>query len=247
MKRKRLFFSIGLLLFIVSLPVSSIMTLELVHNLNMQNLYRVTNVSEGYPPTPSAYTYQDHMITIEETIKDEVSFINPWSYEMGIADLSVKIDGKVVDRLAHYPVRIEEEGLNRYYGDIGYLMVKDKKKGETQFVILLKKSREIEKERSNGDIVGGLPAQNLYYKQYTMDEKGKLTTDSFNFTERSGLQTELLNESSLTPYRIGYYTDAWEGYPAFFFPLTYPFGTLIISLVLAFVYFPFRKVNKKTS
>lgn len=240
-KLKQLFFVIGLLLFIVSLPLSSIMIVELGHTLNMQNLYGVTTLSDGYPPTPSTFTYQDHTVTIEETMKDEDSFINPWSYEIGIADLAIKIDGKVVDRLLHYPVRIEEEGLNRYYGDIGYLMVKDKKKDESQFVILLKKTREIEKEKHDGGIVGSLSAETLQYKQINLDEDGHVTTDSFSFRERSGLQTELLNVSYLTPYGIGYYTDAWKGYPVFFFPLTYPFGTLIFGCVLTFIYFPIKK------
>ncbi|MDW0111103.1 hypothetical protein [Sporosarcina aquimarina] len=244
---KRLFFVIGLLLFLVSLPLSSLMIVELGHNLKMQNLYGVTTLSDGYPPTPSTFTYQDHTVTIEETMKDEVSFINPWSYEIGIADLAIKIDGKVVDRLLHYPVRIEEEGLNRYYGDIGYLMVRDKKTNESHFVMLIKKTREIEKEKPDGGIVGSLPAETLQYEQFNLGEDGQVTTDSFTFEDRSGLQTELLNVSFLTPYGIGFYTDAWKAYPVFFFPLTYPFGTLVIGFVLTFIYFPFKKKKETFS
>ncbi|MEK4970111.1 hypothetical protein MKX29_21175 [Cytobacillus sp. FSL R7-0696] len=96
----------------------------------------------------------------------------------------------------------------------------------------------------NGDIVGGVPSEKLKYTLYTLDEDGNFKNKSFNFTERDALQTELLNAGVVVPYSIGYYTDAWEGYPTIFFPLIFPFLTLLLGLVLILVFFPIRKVKK---
>ena len=244
MIKKIVFCLIGTILVLTSLPISTKMVMELIHNQKMNQEYKITNVSEGFPPTESTFNFKDHIVEIKETIKDEESYIDPWSNRVVIADLSLKLDGKEIDILKDYPIRLEEEGLNRYYGEIAYLILEDNKNGETQFVILLKKTRELQKEMPNGDIVGGVPAEKLKYTLYTLDEKGTLKNKSFSFSERDALQTELLNAGAVVPYSIGYYTDAWEGYPSIFFPLIFPFGTLVIGFILILVYLPIRKVKK---
>lgn len=218
--------------------------MELIHNQKMNQAYKITDVNEGFPPTESTFNFNDHIIEIKETIKDEESYIDPWSNKIAIADLSLKVDGSEIDTLKNYPIRIEEEGLNRYYGDIAYLTLEDKKKDKIQFIVLLKKTRELEKEMQNGDIVGRVPIEKLKYKLYTLDEKGTLNNKSFSFSERDALQTELLNAGMVVPYSIGYYTDAWEGYPTIFFPLIFPFGTLVVGFILILVYLPIRKLKK---
>ncbi|MBT2729520.1 hypothetical protein J7E63_21760 [Bacillus sp. ISL-75] len=107
-----------------------------------------------------------------------------------------------------------------------------------------KKTREIQKEMPNGDIVGGVPEEKLNYKLYTLDEEGKLKNKSFKLNERDALQTELLNSGFVVPYSIGYYTNAWEGYPTLFFPLLFSFLTLIVVFILILVFLPIRKVKK---
>ena len=244
MKKRLIFFLIGMILFITSLPISTEMIMELIHNQKMNKEYKITNVSEGEPFTESTFNFKDHIVEIKETIKDEESYIDPWSNKINIADLSLKLDGEEIDTLKGYPIRVEEEGLNRYYGEIAYLILEDKKNDKTQFIILLKKTRELEKEMPNGDIDGGVPSEKLKYTLYTLDEDGKFKTKSFNFSERDALQTELLNAGAVVPYSTGYYTDAWEGYPTIFFPLIFPFLTLVLGLILILVFFPIKKVKK---
>ncbi|MEK3886190.1 hypothetical protein [Bacillus sp. FSL K6-3431] len=89
----------------------------------------------------------------------------------------------------------------------------------------------------NGDIVGSVPEEKLKYILYAIDEKGKVESDSFSFTERNAIQTELFNSGVVVPYSIGYYTNDWEGFPTIFFPLIFPFLTFIIGLILTVVYF----------
>ncbi len=164
--------------------------------------------------------------------------------KIGLADLSLIINGEEIDSLKDYPVRVEEEGLNRYYGEIAYLILEDKINGETQFIVLLKKTRELRKEMPNGDIVGWVPVEKLKYTLYTVDEEGNVNNKSFSFSERDDLQTELLNAGVLFPYSIGYYTDAWEGYPSIFFPVIFPFITLIVGFILIIVLLPIKKQDK---
>ncbi len=244
MKKRLVFFLIGTIIFLISLPISTEMVMELNHNQKMNGHYKITNVSEGFPPTKSTFNFNGHIVEIKESIKDEVSYIDPWSNKIVIADLSLKLDGVEIDILKDYPIRGEEEGLNRYYGEIAYLILVDKKVDKTQFIILLKKTRELQKEMPNGDIVGGVPSEKLKYTLYTMDEEGDLESESFDFSERDALQTELLNAGGVVPYSIGYYTDAWEGYPTIFFPLIFPYLTLIVGFLLIIVFYPFRKVKK---
>lgn len=241
MKIKWSFFIVGLILFLISLPIGTRMVMELIHKQKMNLQYQVTNVSKGFPPTESTFKFQGHMIEIEETINDHEGYIDPWDNRIVNADLSLKLDGVEIDTLKDYPVRADAEGLNRYYGEIAYLELVDKKVNETQFMILLKKTREFRKEMTNGDIVGWVPAEQLNYARYSLDKEGNLESKSFRFTERDALETELLNAGALAPYRVGYYTDAWEGYPSLFFPFSFPFGTWLVGFVLMVAFNPWKK------
>lgn len=241
MKKKVIIFWIGVFLLVTSLPLSTKMVAELIHNQKMNSTYTITNVNNSFPPAKSKFNFKGHVVEIEEAIEDTESYIDPWSNKIGIAHLSVKIDGEEIDVLKDYPIRVEEEGLNRYYGEIAYLTLEDKKNDKVQLIVLLKKTRELLKEMPNRDIVGWVPSEKLKYTLYTLDEEGRLTNKSFSFMERDALQTELLNAGVVVSHRIGYYTDAWEGYPSIFFPIIYPFGTLIIGFILIIAFFPIRK------
>ncbi|OCA92615.1 hypothetical protein [Pseudobacillus wudalianchiensis] len=244
MKKKLIFFLLGTILLLTSLPLSTKMVMELIHNQKMNREYKVTNVNEGSPPTSSAFRFKGHIVEIKETLKNEDGYVDPWSNKIRMADLSLELDGAKIDTLRDYPIKVEEKGLNRYYGEIAYLLLEDKKSSKTQFIVLLKKTREFKKEMPNGYIVGGAPTEKLKYTLYSLDEEGNLNTKSFSFTERNGLQTKLLNDSFMVPYSIGYYTDAWEVYPSIFFPFIFPFVTLVVGFVLIVVFFPIRKVKK---
>lgn len=244
MKKRLVFFIIGVILFMTSLPTSTKMMMELIHNKRMNDQYEIVNVSEGYPPTDSTYNFHHHEIKIKETIIQTEGYKDPWDYQIKMADLSLEVDGKQLDVLKNHPIRAEEEGLNRYYGEVAYLIVREKENNTSQFAILLKKTRELQREMPNGDIVGWVPEKKLRYTLYAIDESGKVESSSFHFTEPNALQTKLINEGVVGPYRIGYYTNAWEGYPSIFFPFIYPFFSFIIGLILCIVCFPLHKKFK---
>lgn len=233
-----------MILFLISVPLSTKMVIELIHHKNMNAKYEITNVSEGFPPTESIFNFKGHIVEIKEVMREEESYTDPWHNKIGIGDLSLEVDGRKLDTLSKHPIRMEEDGLNRYFGEIAYLILEDGKSGESQFIALLKNTRELQKENENGDIASWVPEEKLNYTTYTLDEAGNLTSKSFSFNNRNALQTELLNAGLVTPYAIGYYTDAWEAYPSVLFPLVFPFVTLIAGFTLIIIFLPVRRAKK---
>ncbi|MHA6251874.1 hypothetical protein [Oceanobacillus sp. CAU 1775] len=242
MRIKWVMFSFGILLFLVSLPMATIMIAELLHSSIMDSRYEINHVNEGYPATPASFEFHDVTIELIEELSDEEAYIDPWRYKLGFGHIALHVNGNEIDRLENFPIRIEEEGLNRYWGEVSFLTLTHKKIDETEFIILMKKTREIIKETPDKSIVGFAPDEDLFYSFYSVDKKGNLENDSFNFMERDALQTELLNASSLYSHQIGYYTDAWQGYPSLLFPFVYPFISLILGIFLIVTFRP-KKIS----
>jgi hypothetical protein len=241
MKRRLVFLLIGVTLLFVSLPLSSQMVMELIHEQKMNGRYEITNANKADSHISSKFYFHENIVEIKETLKQEGSYIDPWNNEISLGDLSMILNGQQIDTLNEYPVRIHEKGIDRYHGEIALLTLKDKKNNNTKLIILLKKTRELRKKMPNGNIVGWVPEEKWKYALYSIDQKGNMESESFSFTERGPIQTELLNAGNVLPFRIGYYTDAWEWYPTLFFPFSFPFLTLLVGIILTFVYFPKRK------
>ncbi|WP_176140613.1 hypothetical protein [Halobacillus salinus] len=132
-------------------------------------------------------------------------------------------------------MRVEQNGLNRYWGDIAFIEVEDIKKNKKSLVVVLKKTREIQKELPNGDITGGASPNELEYITYTFDPDGSINRDNFRLTQRNALQTKVLNAGVVAPHRLGFYTNAWEGYPTIFFPFMYPLLPMILGFIIILV------------
>ncbi|WJY26825.1 MULTISPECIES: hypothetical protein [Sporosarcina] len=234
-------FIIGIVLLAVSLPWAGPMALEYIHDQRMDGKYRFTDISEGEPPTPALYKFNGQEITIDETPLEKPEYIDPWENEMSFSDIAVKVNGKEIDRLPAYPVRSEQEGLNRYFGDIAYFLVEDKKAGETSFVLALKRTKETISANAEGDHIGWVPEEELQYTYYRVSDAGDVTRTDFGYADRDGFETKLLANGHLAPTSVGYYTDLWHAYPSFFFPLLHPLLTMIAGGILIVFCWPFRK------
>jgi hypothetical protein len=244
MNTRLAFFLVGLILFVISLPLSTKIIMEMFHNQKMNAEYMITDVNEGFPPTDSTYQFKDNVVEIEETLKEEYSHLDPTDNIIGISDLSLYINGEKIVQLNEHPIRVEAEGLNRYYGEIAYLLVEDKKNNLTQFIVLVKRTNELAEKMPNGDIKGWVAPEKLKYTLYAIEENGTYSSENFSYSKRDALQTELLNAGAVFPYRIGYYTDALQAYPSLLFPLIYPFASLIIGFIMVLFFFPYRRVKK---
>lgn len=245
MNKRWIFFLLGLLLLILSIPKSSLMLLEAFHEQQMNRTYTVSNISQGFPATPSTVTFNEQTIEINETLQNNESYTDPWNFQIGLGDVSLLLNGKKFHTINDMPVRIEEEGLNRYYGELALLEVEQHAKKKTSFFVLIKSTKEYPKEAANGDIMGSFPEDELSYTVYEIEENGDMSQHSFHFHARTSLETILLNKGYVTPYALGYYTNAWQSYPTLLFPFIFPFGTLLISFFLLFFFFP-RKDKKTT-
>ncbi|MBM7554438.1 hypothetical protein JOC33_003376 [Thalassobacillus pellis] len=101
--------------------------------------------------------------------------------------------------------------------------------------MVLKKTREIQKELPNGDITGGASSHELKYTTYTFDLDGSIHRDDFRLNQRSALQTKILNAGVVAPHRLGFYTNAWQSYPTIFFPFMYPLLPMSLGVILILV------------
>ena len=244
MKKRFSFFIIGVVLLVISLPVSTPMAMEFFHKLKMKSNYQITNINDDDPPAHSTYVFNNHIVEINETMSDVEVYKSPWEHNIGLGDLEVMIDGKQIDLFPEHPIRIDDKGLSRYYGELAYLYVRDRWADETYFVIIGKKTRELIKEMPNGDIVGHVPEEELDYAVHTLALNGEVKSETIHFTDRNAYHTQLLNHGGVVPYRIGYYTDLLEAYPSFLFPIVFPFFTFISGLSLAIIFFPRKRVRE---
>jgi hypothetical protein len=241
--KKWLAFLLGAVLFLTSLPIGALMAMEHFHNKRMDNRYKIENVNKGDPPTGSAFNFKNHYVEVKEEIKEGKRYIDRFNYNIALADLSIEVNGVEIDTLRNNPIRVDEKGLNRYYGEIAYLLLEDKKNSKTEFIILLRKTKElnerIERIYDEERIWFG-PAENLFYTTYVLNETGELKSESFSLFERDALQTEFINFGRVAQSWLGYYTDAWVQ-PSLIFGYVNPFFTLPVGMILLAYNIPFRR------
>ena len=197
-------------------------------------------ISDRFPPPKSAFRYKNHMIEVNETLLDKESYTDHWKYTIAFADLSIVVNGEQIDKLDEYPIRSEEEGLARYYGNISFILLKDKRKDDEKLYTIVKKTKD--PVVTDGVNTGVAPEETLTYGLYSLDEEWLSRERIVSaYTNRNALQTLLLNNSGTYPYAIGYYTDAWNWMPSIFSPFIFPFLSFLVGIILLFFYYPFRK------
>ncbi|CDQ21234.1 hypothetical protein [Halobacillus karajensis] len=235
MNRKKIFLICGAILFISSVPLGPKMLVELIHASLMESRYKLTSFNNDYPSREPYFEYANHSIKIDEELKNKDTFVDPWEHRTAIGNLALIVDGEVKDLLKKYPVRVEQSGLSRYWGDIAFIKMADIKKNKKSLVVVLKKTQEIQKELPNGDITGGASSNELEYTTYTFGPEGSINRDDFRLTQRNALQTKILNAGVVGPHRLGFYTNAWQGYPTIFFPFMYPLLPMILGFIIILV------------
>ncbi|WP_078553095.1 hypothetical protein [Bacillus alkalicellulosilyticus] len=244
-----LFFLVGSIFIVASLPISSGIMLELYTIKNISDKYTITSINGGDDFTDSTiYSFRGNIIEIEEELKESVIYKDLFDNYIGIADVTLKINGKEIETLKDHPIRTGYySGLSRYFGEVAFLLLGDKKNNDTQFVVLLKKTKEFLKAKPNGDLEGWVPIEELDYTMITLDSEGNIGNTSFNLTERDALQTHLLNEGNVVPHTIGYHNQYMSGYLSLLFPIAFPFGTLLIGIILLLVGFLIKRKKKLVS
>jgi hypothetical protein len=216
--------------------------MEKVYDLEMINKYDITELNEMYKGVPTEYKFGNSQIDVFHVLNGK-SYIDPWDYPVYIGDVYISINYETVEVLKDYPVREGEEGINQYNHYVSYWKVEDERTDKKSFVIVLQMNGAKEKQLPNGDIVGGVPIEELEYLSITVREDGTVAKDSFTYKDKNKLQTKLIPPMNFGG--AGYYTDAWLGWPTFIFPWLYPFLTIILGLLLILTNISYKSIFMK--
>ncbi|WP_438317082.1 hypothetical protein [Sporosarcina sp. FA9] len=240
MKKRIVLFALGLILFFSALPMSIKTIMEDFHTKQMHNRYDIEVIAHNYPPPGQKFAVLNHNVEIEETIIDEGNYTDRWNYDIAIANLTIKVNGKRLATLENYPIRVKDEGIGKYHGNISFIGIIDKQEEERKLYVILRNTKDEITNENGVNIISSPPMETIKYTIHTIDEKGQVESDTFSQNNRSAIQTLVLNNSGTSPMAVGYYTDAWHMYPSVFLQ----FSTLFLGLILIIYYFPIRKVKE---
>jgi hypothetical protein len=238
--RKTLFI-LGIILFIISLPLSFPLIMEKVYNYEMSKKYKITEINEMHKGAPTAYRFENSYINIYRLSKNHELQRDHWDNLIDISDVDIAINGETEEILEEYPVRIGEEGLNQYKHYLSYWLVEEKQTDKKSFVIVLQMNGAKEDLLINGKMGEFVPKEKLEYSTITIQEDGTISRDNFTYENKNKLQTKLIPPMYFGG--AGYYTDVWFAYPNILYPFIYPFFTMILGLIFILIGFPYKHLT----
>lgn len=233
--RKNLFM-ISLILFVISaLPLFQ-MVRERVTTWKLDNRYTIEQAyAQGFLThnDVSEIVVNGHLIEIVEEKTGEKETLTYWDENEGvkpgdIVKLHLSIDNKEVTTTDEIWLSNRDRG-GRYYSWLDILTVNDD-------IAIVQRLTD-----DNGAM------EDRRWKIIWIDEKGKLTEDQVSYYDRSEnpLAVRLINISSTSLMGMGYYSDILFTYPTIFFPLMFPWGTGLFSILFFIIAFLQRKKSPK--
>lgn len=233
--RKNLFM-ISLILFVISaLPLFQ-MVRERVTTWKLDNRYTIEQAyAQGFLThnDVSEIVVNGHLIEIVEEKTGEKGTLTYWDENEGvkpgdIVKLHLSIDNKEVTTTDEIWLSNRDRG-GRYYSWLDILTVNDD-------IAIVQRLTD-----DNGAM------EDRRWKIIWIDEKGKLTEDQVSYYDRSEnpLAVRLINISSTSLMGMGYYSDILFTYPTIFFPLMFPWGTGLFSILFFIIAFLQRKKSPK--
>lgn len=233
--RKNLFM-ISLILFVISaLPLFQ-MVRERVTTWKLDNRYTIEQAyAQGFLThnDVSEIVVNGHLIEIVEEKTGEKGTLTYWDENEGvkpgdIVKLHLSIDNKEVTTTDEIWLSNRDRG-GRYYSWLDILTVNDD-------IAIVQRLTD-----DNGAM------EDRRWKIIWIDEKGKLTEDQISYYDRSEnpLAVRLINISSTSLMGMGYYSDILFTYPTIFFPLMFPWGTGLFSILFFIIAFLQRKKSPK--
>ncbi len=233
--RKNLFM-ISLILFVISaLPLFQMLR-ERVTTWKLDNRYTIEQAyAQGFLThnDVSEIVVNGHLIEIVEEKTGEKGTLTYWDENEGvkpgdIVKLHLSIDNKEVTTTDEIWLSNRDRG-GRYYSWLDILTVNDD-------IAIVQRLTD-----DNGAM------EDRRWKIIWIDEKGKLTEDQVSYYDRSEnpLAVRLINISSTSLMGMGYYSDILFTYPTIFFPLMFPWGTGLFSILFFIIAFLQRKKSPK--
>lgn len=221
------------------------MLMEVIYRAEMINTYNITELNGMYEGAPASYEFAGNIISTTHELKDETPYLNGWDRLVYPADISISVNGKIIEVLEKYPVKLEvnglnQIGLNQYTHYLTYWLIENQKSGQNSFAITLQLNGADTKQIEDGIMDGFIPPDEIEYELLTLQEDGTVEKDFFTYQDKNKLQTQLITPMYSGP--AGYYTDDLTSYPSAIFPLIYPFLTTLIGIILMLVYFPYKVI-----
>ncbi|NEU32423.1 hypothetical protein GN156_16870 [bacterium LRH843] len=113
---------------------------------------------------------------------------------------------------------------NRYHGYLGMLKMTNHSTKEEDLIII---QRLFEDSFSTSE-------KDFKWKVISINKGGSVKTDIFTREDidNPSYRRDLIVKATVSPYALGYKSNILQSYPSLFFPFLYPFGTMVIGIIL---------------
>ncbi|MGE7693923.1 hypothetical protein ACQKNC_07360 [Lysinibacillus sp. NPDC094177] len=237
MKLKGNIFFIGLFLLVISSIPLFYMAREVYIEWKIDSKYSIKQVYEEQG-LPTTIDHQDievngRHIEIKEEPTGKKASLTFWDEEAGveagdIVKLHLFVDNKEVTTADEIWLSNRNQS-SRYFSWLDILTVNEK-------IAIVQRLTD---DDTNMD--------DRTWKIIWIDEKGKVKEDTISYQSRkeNPLAVRLIGYSGTDLMMMGYYSDILTVYPTFLFPLMFPFGSVIMGILLCIIaLFQWRKQYK---
>ncbi|PEJ59235.1 hypothetical protein CN692_07080 [Bacillus sp. AFS002410] len=232
------------MIFILSaIPTFNIVRETVIGN-QMEKRYQINDVyplEENGKAINPTITVQGNKISFKE---DNTGKTEPLSDSDIISDIKRKevvklhlfVNGHEItkpDAINVDTYRNKESEEVRYNSWIGIMTVKDRETKTNSIKIVQRLSKD---EVLDGD---------RKWKIITIDQHQQIKEETFEANDRgeSSYNVEMINNSGTSLMGMGYHSDILEGWPSIFFPIVFPFGSLLVSTIALVIIFFRRNVK----
>ncbi|SFJ69587.1 hypothetical protein [Thermoflavimicrobium dichotomicum] len=231
----------GIVLFLISLPMITLITMEEIYKSSVRSRYQVEpsyrSLLSQYPPEdrfPSPpFTYGKNKVELKVNARNVI--VNEDKKYQAIGDVEVYLNGKLLDKLNQ---RLIESEYNRFdplsVWDVSVFVLTDQETKKSQLVIIENiTDYEVKKQNKYGyyDYHEDEVEDMQKFRLYRVNQDGTYMKEEFGYNgKRTGLQTYLAQ--GVTRIAFGQYTNVLDVWPNIFFPILYPFFTGVIGLIL---------------
>lgn len=215
-------FAGAIVLLLLSLPLSYLYVKEYRYDKKMEQRHSITKLTDA-----TANEWYGHHIAIKEVVSHNTTENDRNVFQIAQATIMLTIDNVIEETLTDYNIPSTDIGMARYHNSIAFLQVDD------TYIALVNRTE------NKYDFKQNLADYEYYYYQFLAD--GSVQQKSFTLRERNTFETLLLNNSELGLSHIGYYSNINTQCPHIIMPVIFPFGTMVVAIILLLYYNPLRK------
>ena len=222
---------IGIMLILLSAFPIFLIAREIVTQKQLDARYEISHSYINSYGSPSTIDTQEvvvlnQFIEIEEISTGKIAPQTIHDLDEGVAggdivQIQWRVNGEEVSTADEIWLSNRDRG-SRYYSWIDVLKVKDLQKNSESVVLIQRLTADDER------------MEDRVWKLIQIDESGEVSEERFTYQNRHEhlLGVRLINYSGTTLMSTGYYSDLLHYYPSIYYPILYPFGTVIMGVLL---------------